>query len=45
MVTSYEDAMRSILGRLRYRLSKGIGDREVQEDMVARILARLESDA
>ena len=44
-MTSYEDAMRSILGRLRYRISEGIGDREVQEDMIARILARLEYDA
>ena len=42
MVT-YEDALRSILGRLRYRIRKGIGDRESQEDMVARILERLRS--
>lgn len=43
MVT-LEEAYAPILGRLRYRIRKGIGDRERQEAMVRRILEIIERE-
>lgn len=42
--TTYDEALRGMLGRLRYRIRKGIGDREGQEDMIARILNLLQEN-